>query len=137
MWKPPEIRLSINYFETSTVADPGFPVGGGAEPLGGGADLQRGCFSVKTYAKTKELDPVGGGARRRRPPPLDPPMINMCAILFSNNVKYGTCIMKFIRDMRNILNQIIEFGIVTTGDVKKAATNEHGQRFSAKFNYLI
>ena len=33
------------------VADPGFPVGG--------ADLQRVRFSVKTYAKTKELDPVG------------------------------------------------------------------------------
>ena len=49
------------------VADPGFPVGGGAEPLGG-VDLQRGCFSAKTYAKMKELDPVGGGARRQRPP---------------------------------------------------------------------
>ena len=37
------------------MADPGFPVGGG------GADLRCGCFSAKTYAKTKELDPVGGG----------------------------------------------------------------------------
>ena len=27
---------------------------------GGGADLQCGHFSTKTYAKTKELDPVGG-----------------------------------------------------------------------------
>ena len=37
---------------------------------GGGADLRRGCFLAKTYAKTKELDPVGGGGhvRRRRPP---------------------------------------------------------------------
>ena len=43
------------------VADPGFPVGGGA-------NLQRVHFSAKTYAKTKEIDPVGGGARRRRPP---------------------------------------------------------------------
>ena len=31
-----------------------FPLGGG------GADLRHGCFLAKTYAKTKELDPVGG-----------------------------------------------------------------------------
>ena len=36
------------------VADPGFPVGGDA-------NLQRVHFSAKTYAKTKEMDPVGGG----------------------------------------------------------------------------
>ena len=36
-----------------------FPLGG-AEPLGG-ADLQCGHFLAKMYAKTKELDPVGGG----------------------------------------------------------------------------
>ena len=29
-------------------------------PLGG-ADLRRIHFSAKTYAKTKEMDPVGGG----------------------------------------------------------------------------
>ena len=42
---------------------------GGALSRWGGADLRRGCFSVKTYVKTKELDPIGGGARQRRPPP--------------------------------------------------------------------
>ena len=47
------------------MADPGFPVGGG----GGGANLRRIHFSAKMYAKTKEIDPVGGGR-----PPLDPPM---------------------------------------------------------------
>ena len=30
------------------------------DPLGG-VDLQRRCFSVKMYAKMKELGPVGGG----------------------------------------------------------------------------
>ena len=35
-------------------ADPGFPVGGG------GADLRRVHFLAKTYAKMKEMDPVGG-----------------------------------------------------------------------------
>ena len=48
------------------MADPGFPVGG-APSHWGGADLQCGCFLAKTYAKTKELDPVGGGAAAARP----------------------------------------------------------------------
>ena len=47
--------------KTTPVADPRFPVGGGAEPLGG-ANLRRGQFSAKMYAKMKELDPVWGGA---------------------------------------------------------------------------
>ena len=42
---------------------------------GGGVDLRRGHFSVKMYAKTKELGPIGGGVCRTRP--LDPPMILM------------------------------------------------------------
>ena len=38
-----------------SVADPGFPVGGG------GMDLRRRHFSPKMFAKMKELGPVGGG----------------------------------------------------------------------------
>ena len=48
------------------MVDPGFPVGGGADPLGG-ANLQHVHFSAKTYAKMKEIDPVGGVARRGAP----------------------------------------------------------------------
>ena len=33
---------------------------GGAPSHWEGADLRCGCFLAKTYAKTKELDPVGG-----------------------------------------------------------------------------
>ena len=55
------------------MADPGFPVGGGMHPLGGGVDLRCGLFSVKMYAKTKELGPIRGGVRPARPH-LDPPM---------------------------------------------------------------
>ena len=58
------------------VADPGFPVGWGAKPLGG-ANLQRGYFSAKMYSKTKELDPVVGG-RTPAAPPVDPPMLCVC-----------------------------------------------------------
>ena len=49
---PFDPRSDVQYM--NTVADPGFPVGGG------GANLQRGHFSAKMYAKTKELDLVGG-----------------------------------------------------------------------------
>ena len=45
---------------------------GGRGPILGGFGLQRGHFSVKMYAKMKELGPVGGV---RRHGPLDPPMI--------------------------------------------------------------
>ena len=46
---------------------------GGAEPLGD-TNLQNRHFSVKMYAKMKELDPVGGRAGGA---PLDPPMVNI------------------------------------------------------------
>ena len=45
------------------VADPGFPVGGGAEPLGGAPTSDVGAFQQKR----KNLIMLGG-ARRRRPP---------------------------------------------------------------------
>ena len=62
----------------STGPDPGFSVGGGVDPFWGGFGLQCGHFSVKMYAKTKELGPVGGGrAPARPPPPPDPPMVNI------------------------------------------------------------
>ena len=54
------LTLIDNYISKS-VADSGFPVGG--------VDLQRRHFSVKMYAKTKELGPIGGGVRPARPPP--------------------------------------------------------------------
>ena len=53
----------MKFLLTITVADPGFSVGGG-----GGANLQRGYFLAKMYAKTKELDPVGGRAPTAPPP---------------------------------------------------------------------
>ena len=43
-----------------SVADPRFLIWGGRRPVGG-ANLQCGCFLAETYAKTKELGPVGGG----------------------------------------------------------------------------
>ena len=57
------------------VADLGFPIGGGggAELLGRGTNLQRGHCLAKTYAKTKELDPIGG--RTLAAPPFDLPMV--------------------------------------------------------------
>ena len=54
-----------------TGPDPGFSIGGHG-PILGGFDLQRGHFSVKMYAKMKELGPVGGACAST--PPLDLPM---------------------------------------------------------------
>ena len=44
-----------------SVADPGFPIGGGALTHWGGTNLRCIHFLAKMYVKTKEIDPVGGG----------------------------------------------------------------------------
>ena len=53
-----------------------FPLGG-APTHWGGADLRRIHFSVKTYAKTKEMNPVGGGGGHVPVAPLDLPMTHV------------------------------------------------------------
>ena len=50
------------FYVMYSVADPGFPVGGGAPT----SDV--GVFLAKMHVKTKELDPVGGGAPVAPPP---------------------------------------------------------------------
>ena len=55
-----------------TVADPGFPRGGGANPKGGAPTLF-GQFFPKTAWKWRNFGPEGG-ARVPRAPPLDPPL---------------------------------------------------------------
>ena len=54
-----------------------FPLGG-YWPIGGDTDLRRVHFSVKTYSKMKEMDPVG---RRASAAPPDPPMYTTTFIL--------------------------------------------------------
>ena len=56
---------------STAVADPGFPIGG-VPSCWGGTNLRHGCFLAKTYAKMKELDPVGGAHASSAP--LDLPM---------------------------------------------------------------
>ena len=48
--------------------------GGGALTRLGGANLQHVHFLPKMYAKTKEMDPVGGGGAHASGTPLDLPM---------------------------------------------------------------
>ena len=54
------------------MADPGFPVGGGVDLIGGGVDSQGSYVSKILYVKTKELGPLGGAHAGRTP--LDLPM---------------------------------------------------------------
>ena len=65
--------FNVNLWIYGTVADPGFPVGGGVDLVGGAVDPRGGYVSKILHVKTKESGPIGGGARRARPP-LDPPM---------------------------------------------------------------
>ena len=53
------------------MADPGFPLGGGAKPQGGGANLLFGKKFAEDYLKMKEFGP---GGRVPGAPPLDLPM---------------------------------------------------------------
>ena len=47
------------------MADPGFPVGGGVDLVGGAVDPRGGYVSKILHVKMKESGPVGGA----RPPP--------------------------------------------------------------------
>ena len=51
------------------MADPGFPVGGGVDLVGGAVDPRGSYVSKILHVKTKESGPVGGGARAGRAPP--------------------------------------------------------------------
>ena len=51
-----------------SVADPGFPVGGGVDLVVGAVDPRGGYVSKILHVKTKESGSVGGGACRARPP---------------------------------------------------------------------
>ena len=46
------------------MADPGFPVGGGVDLVGGAVDPRGGYVSKILHVKTKQSGPIGGGARR-------------------------------------------------------------------------
>ena len=58
--------MAAVYLQCIAGPDPGFSVGGHG-PILGSFGLQRGHFSVKMYAKMKELGPVGGCAPARPP----------------------------------------------------------------------
>ena len=62
--KLPNVHGNVLFLRVEQWRIQDFPLGGG------GANLRCVHSSVKTYAKTKEMDPVGGGGggRRRRPP---------------------------------------------------------------------
>ena len=52
----------LKFYNGSPVADPGFPIGGGMDLIGGGVDSRSGYVLKILYVKTKELRPLGGRA---------------------------------------------------------------------------
>ena len=54
------------------MVDPGFPIGGGMDLVGGAVDPRGGYVSKILHVKMKESGPIGG--RAPGTPPLDPPM---------------------------------------------------------------
>ena len=57
-----------------SVADPGFPRGGGTNPQGGAPGYDFIKISQKLHEIKENLARGGGGARPLRPTPLDPPL---------------------------------------------------------------
>ena len=57
-----------------SVADPGFPVGGGADPLGGGRRPPTHTLFGKNECENKRNGSCWGGGGAPAASPLDPPM---------------------------------------------------------------
>ena len=84
--------------------DPGFFVGGGRGPILGGFGLQRGHFSVKMYAKTKELGPVGGACAGHAPP-RSAYAIDEIYISISKHISWIKCKLYYDDVIRTIVHQ--------------------------------
>ena len=69
-----DLKYEYQSISPLSVADPGFPIGGVADPLGGAPTSDAYTFWQK-HVKTKEIDPVGGGGGACWQHPLDPPML--------------------------------------------------------------
>ena len=61
-------------------ADPGFPIGGGANPPAGAPTYKFVRFSQKLHAIKKILVSGGGGVHKPGAPPLDPPLLPPCMV---------------------------------------------------------
>ena len=60
--------MYIQYSLMQSVADPGFPVGGGVDLVRGAVDPRGGYISKILHVKTKESGPIGGARAGRAPP---------------------------------------------------------------------
>ena len=74
--------------QSYSVADPGFPRGGGANSLGGAPTYEFVEFSQKLHEIERIWTPRGRG-RASPVPPLDPPLL-FCVYLFSISMAMNT-----------------------------------------------
>ena len=91
-WHSRQILRTLLFSLYRSVADPGFPVGGGGVDLVRGAVDPRGGYVSKIlHVKTKESGPVGGGARAGRAPPRSANVDNYIMIFHINRfTQHGT-----------------------------------------------
>ena len=68
-----------------TVADPGFPRGGGANSQGGAPTYEFAKFSQKLHEIERIWTPGGGGGASLAPP-LDPPLFQSLEVKFVTNL---------------------------------------------------
>ena len=59
---------TISQYVSLSVADPGFPVGGGMDLIWGAVDPRGSYVSKILHVKMKESGPVGGGTCQAHPP---------------------------------------------------------------------
>ena len=78
----------------SAVADPGFPVGGGWDLVGGGRGPPRWLHFENFACQNERIWTRGGGGRAGRAP-LDPPMIRIYSNLKLNSI-FLNCTLKIV-----------------------------------------
>ena len=81
-YEPPPPWSKFFHFHAVSVADPGFPRGGGANfPEGGAPTYEFAKFSQKLHEIERFWTPRGGAGPSRPPSPLDPPLTVFCKYL--------------------------------------------------------
>ena len=103
-------EICVIHFFTFSVADPGFPRGGSANPKGGAPTYYLANFSRKLHENEEILDQRGSARPSRSP--LDPPLLLYLAHFYNRYSILGSLIFPFFVDF---LNFIFTFFSINSG----------------------